>query len=242
MMSTTRTHPATRSRVGARLRALLAGSLCTALWFTGTTGAVAVTPNQTDPNAAYLAAVREAVAAKMRYEAAIRAAVAEKMRRDAQQAAMRAALTAAWMPGGFADPSGGAWIISNPGMRWHPVLGVYRCHGGVDYASGWGRPIYAPAPGTVASTGWGGPPLGADYGNFLLLDHGGGVHTAYAHLSSFSVAPGQAVVRGQVLGYVGATGTVTGPHLHFELRLLGRPHDSRGWVSPANPALRRPAC
>ncbi|MCB0914602.1 MAG: M23 family metallopeptidase [Actinobacteria bacterium] len=190
----------------------------------------------------YQEAVRQAVAAKMRYQEAVRQAVAAKMRREAQQAAMRAALTALWMPGGFSNPAGGAWITSGPGYRWHPVYGIYRCHAGVDYAAGWGAPILASAPGSVRYAGWGGPPLGADYGNLLVVDHGGGVETAYAHLWSFAVSPGQVVGRGQVIGYAGSTGASTGPHLHFELRFNGAPQDPRGWVQPADPGLRRPAC
>lgn len=194
----------------------------------------------------YEAAIREAVAARMRYEAAVREAVAAKMRQDAQRAAMQAALTALWtaqmMPGGFADPIPGAWVTSGSGMRWHPVLGVYRCHGGIDLSAWTGRPVSATAAGTVVYTGWGAPPLGGDYGNTVIIDHGGGVTSLYAHFSAFAVPAGSRVSQGQVVGYAGSTGASTGPHLHFEIRFNNAPQQPLGWLTSGNPGLRGPAC
>jgi murein DD-endopeptidase MepM/ murein hydrolase activator NlpD len=80
--------------------------------------------------------------------------------------------------------------------------------------------VTAAQAGTVLYVGW-----MTGYGNVVVLDHGGGVSTVYAHLSSFVVQPGQAVERGQVIARVGSTGWSTGPHLHFEVRQDGQPVD-----------------
>ncbi len=93
-------------------------------------------------------------------------------------------------------------------------------HYGIDYRANIGTPVFAAASGriVITSTGWSG-----GYGNQIVVDHGGGRATRYAHLSSFAVSSGQTVGRGQVIGYSGNTGRSTGPHLHFELIVGGRP-------------------
>lgn len=102
-------------------------------------------------------------------------------------------------------------ITSYFGMRRHPILGYVRLHGGVDFGASWGSPIYAATTGTVSFAGRHG-----GHGNFVRLEHGGGLATGYAHMSRIAVAPGMQVAAGQVIGYVGSTGLSTGPHLHFE--------------------------
>jgi murein DD-endopeptidase MepM/ murein hydrolase activator NlpD len=81
-----------------------------------------------------------------------------------------------------------------------------------------GTPVKCPADGVVATVGWSG-----GYGRLLVVDHGNGVETYYAHLSRFMVLPGQEVRRGQVIALSGGTGHSTGPHLHYEVRLHGTP-------------------
>ena len=100
--------------------------------------------------------------------------------------------------------------------RFHPVLQTWRAHKGIDYAAPMGTPIRATADGKVASIG-----RHAGYGNFILLQHQGAYSTAYGHLSRFAAGlrHGGAVHQGQVIGYVGMTGLVTGPHLHYEFRI-----------------------
>lgn len=108
--------------------------------------------------------------------------------------------------------------------RYHPILGIYRAHLGTDFGAPTGTPVRATADGTVTFAGRDG-----GYGNVVMLRHFGGYTTRYAHLSRFAagVRRGTAVKQGQTIGYVGATGLATGPHLHYELRKDGRPIDAR---------------
>ena len=110
------------------------------------------------------------------------------------------------------------------GPRVHPVYGYDSCHTGTDIRGATGTPIHAAAAGTVAMISDGGP-----YGLATLIAHAGGLTTFYAHQSSVSVSEGQRVEAGEVIGAVGASGWVTGPHLHFEVRLGGTAYDPMGW-------------
>lgn len=109
-------------------------------------------------------------------------------------------------------PVAGARITSGFGMRYHPVLGFARMHSGNDLAAPWGSAVYAVADGIIQFVG----PHGG-HGNYIRMDHGGGVATGYGHLSRFAVNGGMRVRAGQVIGYVGSTGLSTGPHLHYEV-------------------------
>ncbi len=93
-------------------------------------------------------------------------------------------------------------------------------HLGIDLHAEYGEPIHACLGGTVVSAGWDG-----GYGNAVIIDHGGGMATLYAHQSSMAATAGQTVKAGDVIGYVGSTGYSTGPHLHFEVRIGGNPVD-----------------
>lgn len=115
-----------------------------------------------------------------------------------------------------------ARISSNFGWRVHPVLGFRRLHKGMDFAAAYGSPIRATTDGRVVSAGWHG-----GYGNFVKLDHGGGLATGYGHMSRIIVGAGSRVSKGQVIGYVGSTGLSTGPHLHYELWKNGVPVNPR---------------
>ena len=109
-------------------------------------------------------------------------------------------------------------ITSRQGPRTHPVTGEYKNHGGTDIGASYGSAIYAADSGTVvrSSDGWNG-----GWGNYVMIDHGNGMQTLYAHMSSRAVSVGQTVSRGQTIGYVGSTGMSTGPHLHFEMYING---------------------
>ena len=96
-------------------------------------------------------------------------------------------------------------------------------HPGIDFAAEEGAEVYAVADGIVTTAGY-----DVEKGNYVVLDHGGGLETEYQHMKSLLVSAGQSVVQGQVLGYVGSTGNSTGPHLHFEARQDGAPADLTG--------------
>jgi murein DD-endopeptidase MepM/ murein hydrolase activator NlpD len=103
-------------------------------------------------------------------------------------------------------------------VRCSPSSGGTRPHMGIDISAPTGTPIVAPADGIVLSAG-----REAEYGLRVLVDHGHGFNTMYGHLNEIRVKPGDRVKRGQILGTVGTTGNTTGPHLHYEVRIHGRP-------------------
>jgi murein DD-endopeptidase MepM/ murein hydrolase activator NlpD len=111
-------------------------------------------------------------------------------------------------------------VTSPFGYRIHPVYGTRKLHSGLDVGAPTGTPIAATSGGEVIFSGWRG-----GYGNAVIIDHGGGITSLYAHMSQLGVSEGTTVDRGDIVGLVGATGTATGPHLHFEIRLGGTPVD-----------------
>lgn len=111
-------------------------------------------------------------------------------------------------------------LTSRFGARWHPVTGGRRFHSGVDIRAAAGTPVMAASNGTVTFADYAG-----GYGIMVEVTHTAGIDTRYAHLSAIAVSAGDRVARGQIIGYSGATGRVTGPHLHFEVRQDGAPVD-----------------
>ena len=103
-------------------------------------------------------------------------------------------------------------ITSGFGMRFHPILGYTRMHEGIDLSAPWGSPIHAVASGVVSYAG-----VHGGHGNYVRLEHSGGLGTGYAHMSRIAVASGTHVRAGQVIGYVGSSGLSTGAHLHYEV-------------------------
>ena len=126
--------------------------------------------------------------------------------------------------GRFIWPVNGS-VGSGFGPRIHPISGGSRMHTGVDIGASSGTPIKAADAGVVVMAG----PNGG-YGNWTLIDHGGGLATGYGHQSSIGVSRGQRVSRGEVIGRVGSTGASTGPHLHWEVRVNGNPVDPMRWI------------
>jgi len=119
---------------------------------------------------------------------------------------------------GLIWPASGS--ISSPfGYRWGAL------HAGIDIDTGYGAAIVAAKAGTVISAGWNG-----GYGNCVIIDHGGSFSTLYAHQSRMVVGQGDVVKQGQLIGYTGATGNVTGPHLHFETRVGGTPQNPMNYL------------
>ena len=180
------------------------------------------------------------IGAMLRKRAADRAAeaaVAAARKRMAEEAAKR---------GGHAIKKGGksifvpaappistgrlGWPVSGPvtspfGYRVHPIFGRKIFHSGIDIGVGTGTPVHAADSGVVVSAGW-----ISGYGYAVIIDHGGGISTLYAHNSLVRVRVGQAVGKGQVIATSGATGNVTGPHVHFEVRKNGAPVNPLGYL------------
>lgn len=120
------------------------------------------------------------------------------------------------------------WLTSAfASERVHPILHLARPHEGIDVAAPMGAEIEAPAAGTVTEVKW-----EDGYGNFVTIDHGYGLVTRYAHCSKILVVRGQRVKRGQKIALVGATGLATGPHLHYEVWVAGKPVDPLHYVMP----------
>ena len=109
-------------------------------------------------------------------------------------------------------------ITDSFGERLDPFNGEGAFHTGVDVASDYGAPVHSTADGIVTIS-----ENHAGYGRLVVIDHGFGITTWYAHLSSFSAVPGARVKRGEVVGYTGISGRSTGPHVHYEVRMNNAP-------------------
>lgn len=175
-------------------------------------------------------ALKKAEAERMLKEQdSINAEIEEISRREAEAA--KAAREAAKNRGSSSSYSGGGkaysgsltWPcpsysrISSPyGYRTHPISGTRKLHKGLDIAASKGNPVVAAAPGTVVKSYF-----SSSYGNYVAISHGGGMMTAYAHMTRRMVSVGDTVSAGQQIGTVGSTGNSTGPHLHFEVYVGG---------------------
>lgn len=126
---------------------------------------------------------------------------------------------------GFVPPIDGDWG-SGFGVRVDPFTHEHRMHNGIDMSSPEGTEIRATAGGTVTFAGERG-----GFGNLVIIDHGNGLETYYAHQSRLDVGVGDLVTAGAPIGAVGSTGRSTGPHLHFEVRLHGQPVDPQNYLS-----------
>ena len=146
---------------------------------------------------------------------------------DAAMASLRASVSgslssssgsAKYVGGEFTWPTPSChYITSNfSPRRKNPVSGIYKRHTGTDIGASYGAAVVAANGGRVTLAGW-----NSGYGNCIIIDHGGGKATLYAHLSAYSVSSGQSVSKGQRIGSVGSTGNSTGPHLHFEVLING---------------------
>jgi len=128
--------------------------------------------------------------------------------------------------GSFAHGSGTLAIpliapVTSPfGWRPHPIFHIRRFHTGVDLAGANHSPLDPPTAAMCFTTGWYG-----GYGKVVIISHGKGMATLYAHLSAVNTNAGDNVKKGQVIGYEGTTGFSTGPHLHFEVRMNGKPNN-----------------
>lgn len=156
----------------------------------------------------------------LKAQEAAEAAAREEIRRLTQGS------TGTYTGGQFAWPSTSTYITSPYGTRVHPITGKVKTHTGLDIGAAMGTNIYAAADGTVLISGWN----TGGYGNYVVIDHGGGLTTLYAHCSSLLVSAGQRVSKGQVIAKCGSTGMSTGPHLHFEVLKNGVHTDPNAYL------------
>ncbi len=152
-------------------------------------------------------------------EADIQAMIAELERQEAAKNIVSTGYYI-WPLPGYTPGSAYGWRI-------HPIWGDRRFHAGEDIAAPSGTPILAADSGLATVV----PNNGNGYGNYIIINHGGGRTTLYAHMSGFAISNGQSVTQGQVIGYVGSTGNSTGPHLHFETRINGATTDPKSYFS-----------
>lgn len=138
-----------------------------------------------------------------------------------------------YIGGVMAWPTPGYTRITSPyGMRTHPITGIYKLHSGVDLGAPYGANFIAAADGVVVKAGF-----NTAYGNMVMIDHGGGISTLYAHGSEIMVTVGQTVKKGDIVLKVGDTGYATGAHAHFEVRINGTPTNPMPYItSSENPA------
>lgn len=173
--------------------------------------------------AAYRAALDEADAAEAALRAEIKAMTAANPTPTKAPAAKTE--TATDSGGRFCWPTPSTTYITSPfGTRFHPVQKRNKTHTGIDIGAGHGASILAAEAGTVLRAGW-----NSGYGNYVVIDHGGGVQTLYGHCSALLVQSGQTVSRAQKIALVGSTGVSTGPHLHFEVLINGSYTDPMGY-------------
>ena len=165
------------------------------------------------------AAYEEQLAKEAALEADIQEMIAELERQEAANSIVSTG-PYIWPLPGYSPGSAYGWRI-------HPIWGDRRFHAGEDIGAPSGTPILAADSGLVTVI----PDNGNGYGNYIMINHGGGRVTLYAHMSGFAVSNGATVTQGQTIGYVGSTGNSTGPHLHFEVRVNGATTDPKSYFS-----------
>ena len=166
---------------------------------------------------------QQAQADKVRLEGQVRALKREAARLAAIERSKRSSGGGLHPTGVLTWPTHGGSVTDPAGPRIHPIFHTRGCHTGIDIGQPYGADVLAAAAG-IAYTQWSVP-----YGNVIIVIHGGGLSTMYAHLSRYNIHSGQRVRDGQVIGFIGSTGWSTGPHLHFEVHVNGIPYDPLGW-------------
>lgn len=161
----------------------------------------------------------EVLAQEEALEGDIQSMIAELERQEAANS-ITSTGTYIWPLPGYSPGSAYGW-------RMHPIFHEMRFHAGEDIGAPSGTPILAADSGVATVI----PDNGNGYGNYIMINHGGGRVTLYAHMSSFAISGGASVSQGQVIGYVGSTGNSTGPHLHFEVRVNGATTDPKQYFN-----------
>ena len=158
----------------------------------------------------YEALYSEVDAEDAKLQKQIDAMTEELKRQDASGTSVKGTGTYVW-------PSQASRLVTSLfGTRLHPVYHVYKTHSGIDIGASYGTNILAADSGTIVTATY-----SSSYGYYVIINHGGGNTTLYAHMSKIKVSVGDNVTQGQVIGLVGSTGVSTGPHLHFEIRING---------------------
>ena len=165
------------------------------------------------------AAYEAQLAKEQALEGQIQNMIAELERQEAANSIVSTG-TYIWPLPGYSPGSAYGWRI-------HPIWGDRRFHHGEDIGAPTGVPILAADSGIATVI----PNNGDGYGNYVIINHGGGRTTLYAHMSAFAISNGQSVTQGQTIGYVGSTGNSTGPHLHFEVRVNGASTDPKSYFN-----------
>ena len=161
----------------------------------------------------------EVLAQEEALESDIQSMIAEMERQEAANS-ITSTGTYIWPLPGYSPGSAYGW-------RMHPIYHEMRFHAGEDIGAPSGTPILAADSGMATVI----PDNGNGYGNYIMINHGGGRVTLYAHMSAFAISNGATVSQGQVIGYVGSTGNSTGPHLHFEVRVNGATTDPKSYFN-----------
>lgn len=161
----------------------------------------------------------EVLAQEEALEGDIQSMIAELERQEAANS-ITSTGTYIWPMPGYSPGSAYGW-------RMHPIFHEMRFHAGEDIGAPSGTPILAADSGVATVI----PDNGNGYGNYIMINHGGGRVTLYAHMSAFAISGGATVTQGQVIGYVGSTGNSTGPHLHFEVRVNGATTDPKQYFN-----------
>ncbi len=170
----------------------------------------------------HAAAVQELLRAQRELESKVKSLLEQKRRLTRKRAPGQ--VIPSYRGGSLPWPTTGT-VNSEFGMRLHPQFNTKIMHSGIDIAAPIGTPVISVAAGQVLFAGW-----MRGYGQTVLIDHGGDLMTIYGHLSRMDVAEGQAVAAGQIIGGVGSTGTSTGSHLHFEVRINGEAKNPRAYL------------
>lgn len=167
---------------------------------------------------------------KKRLNAQIRALQKEAARLAAIDRARSGSYNGPVPTGELLWPTHGGAVTEGAGPRIHPIWHTKGCHTGIDIGQPMGADVMAAAAGVAYRE------QSVPYGNVILVVHGGGLSTMYAHLSRYKISDGERVKAGEVIGFVGSTGWSTGPHLHFEVHVNGVPWDPMGWFGkPKHP-------
>lgn len=150
----------------------------------------------------------------------------QKLQQRVQPALEKTLIREDARPKGIPLKGRGVNISSEFGLRRNPFGGGYELHQGIDFTAAYGTPIHATAPGRVVTAGW----SQGGYGYHVIVDHGYGYRTLYAHMTKVEVEAGEKIERDRLVGYLGSTGRSSGPHLHYGVYYNNQPIDPKDYL------------